>query len=499
MADSQTRAVALALYTEAPESRLRLPHADQLADEQHAAALLTLLAVLQCSWYEDDEFVVAESLAAISTDDRKRFDAALVAVGSRWRRPLGIAARVLLRDLDPNSHDTRVLQIVERGEHYGRLAHRLLFWHGNILDDLGSALVDFLNRAKVPGWIRTDRLRYIDLHERMTVAVPSTSGDGTLQVVLQRDTEVLTSMLDDWLHERRGAVLYSQQSARPITHLAENSPCDRRGRWFHGMPRGLVIGMLQPERSPHLPSFDALCSLSLDTELQAIADAYEWALIKWPNTMQESVVAFVTRDAVIADAWDSFLRRHRRETDRISAYRGVDSLQRYARGAQFGESRDYGAAALIAAEDDDVPPWLIVDVGGAHNWRPYTARLSIGAFAVHRHNGFPNFVGVYRVDDRAAYDALWRRLDHDDGIVSATVCGQTKASAVLDAYLAESCTSGFHYCNALSRRLGWIYTHVHGGASSEHHAMFHARDPAVTARVVEFAAKQAGWYLSGRW
>jgi len=233
--------------------------------------------------------------------------------------------------------------------------------------------------------------------------------------------------------------------------------------------------------------------------LQTIADTYEWALIKWPNTMQESVVAFVSRDAAIADAWDSSLRRHRCENERISAYRGVDSLQRHARGAQFGESRSYGAAAMIAAVDDEVPPWLIVDIGGGHTRRPFTARLNIGAFAIHGDNGFPNFVGVYRVDDREACDALWRRLDHDDGIVSATVCGHTKASAVLDAYLAESCASGFHYCNALSRRLGWIYTYVHGGASSEHHAMFHARDPAVTARVVEFAAKQSGWYLSGRW
>jgi hypothetical protein len=497
--DPQTRAVALALYTESPGARLHLPREEQLPYEQHAGALLALLAVLQRSGFEDDEFVAADCLAAASADDQKYFDAALIAIGMRWRRPLGIVARVLLRDLDPESHDTRILQIVERMERYGRLANRLLFWNGDILDDIESGLVDFLNRASVPGWIRADRLRYVEVNERTSVTVPSASSDGVLHVILQRDTDALTAVLDDWLGEQRRTVLYSKQDARRIARIAEAWGGDRRIRWFHGMPRDLAIGVLKPQRSPHLPSFDALRGLSLDTELQAIADTYEWALIKWPNTLQESVLAFVSRDAVVADAWDSLLRRHRCETERISAFRGVDSVQRHARGAQFGESRNYGAAALIAAAGDGVPPWLIVEITGAHTWRPFTARLGIGAVAAHRENGFPSFVGVYRADDRDAYDALWRRLDYDDGIVSATVCGHAKASAVIDAYLAMNDLHGFPLCNALSQRFGWIYTHVHGGGASEHHAMFQARDPVTTSRVVAFAAEQPGWYLSGRW
>ena len=158
-------------------------------------------------------------------------------------------------------------------------------------------------------------------------------------------------------------------------------------------------------------------------------------------------------------------------------------------------------AALVAAESDGLPPWIIVEVAqyNGHAWRRHTARLGHGASAVHRMDGWPVFIGVYRADDRAAHDALWQRLDREASIVSATVCGRANANTVLDAFLASTHRRGFHHCNALSRQLGWCYTHVHGGGSGEHHALFHARDPDVTAGVVAFAAKQPGWYLSGRW
>lgn len=103
------------------------------------------------------------------------------------------------------------------------------------------------------------------------------------------------------------------------------------------------------------------------------------------------------------------------------------------------------------------------------------------------------------VDDAELARIVWQRLDYDDGIVQATVSGRNTAIRVMDAFVGAADRCGFRACNALSQRLGWIYTHVHGGGLGEHHAMFHAKDPALTNRVVAYAAKQPGWYLSGRW
>ncbi|HSX60744.1 MAG TPA: hypothetical protein VLF18_11145 [Tahibacter sp.] len=490
------RAAALALFTESPEARQRHSALPLHPNEQIAVSLLTVLDLLERSLLRDDKFAAAEHLAVVRAEDLQDFDAALAAVDTRWRQPLGIVARVLLRDLDPASHEMRVLQIVDRGERYGRLASRLLQWNGDILEDLEAALTNYLNRAGAPGWARPDRLPMVHARASESVTTCSASGNGVLHVILERHADALTPVLDDWLGSRRDAMLVSKGDSRPLATIAEAA---RKGSWFHGMPKDMVIGAPLSGRAAQPPSFSALLGLSLDAELVAIADAFDWALFAWPNTMQESVLAFVSRNAVLANDWDSALRRHRRTSERIAAYHGVDALHRVAHGAQFGESDGYGAAAMIAAAEDGLPPWLIVDVSGnGHTWRRHTARLGIGAVATHT-RGVPSFVGVYRADDREAYDALWQRLDHDDGIAAATVCGRAKASVVLDAFLAAVDNRGFHHCNALSRRLGWIYTHVHGGGSGEHHAMFHARDAQTTARVFEFASTRRGWYLSGRW
>lgn len=470
--------------------------------ERHAAALLQLLGILQHCRLEDDEFDVADCLASVDAEDLTRYDAALAAAAiTRWRKPLGIVACVLLRDLDATSHDARVLQIVERGERYGRLSHRLLFWHGDIIDDIEAALARFLSRSAVPGWISPNRLPSHSPRPEFGPTISCVTGDGRLHVVLQLDTDALTAVLDDWLTTFPGAALFGKRGEKRLIRIAQARGGEKPVRWFHGLPADFVIGSLLPGRTARLPSFSALRSTSLDTELQQISDTYAWALFKWPDTMQESVLAFVSSDESIADAWTRALQRRGRLQERVAAYRSIQSLQRHAGGAQFGESRDYGAAALVAAANDTAPPWLIVEVGhcSGHAWRRHTARLSVGAVAVHSESGFPSFVGVYRVDDLDAFQALWQRLDYDDGIASAVVCGLKRPGHVLDVYLASTHCRGFHRCNALSRRLGWIYTHVHGGGCGEHHAMFHARDPATTERVVAFAATQPGWYLSGRW
>lgn len=496
-------AVALALLTEMPESRLHLPDAEQTPVERHVATLLRLLALIGEVRWEDDEFVGAQAVATIDDAEVARIDAALAAIDlQRWRRPLDRCAQVLLRGVDgPASSDERVLQIAERVERFIRFVNRQLYLRGDIVADLENALIGYLERkSDSPAWKAASRQESVSATMLAPVATRCDGGDGSLCVVLQIDTDALTEPLQAWITQTRGTELFTRQARRPLSTIAKAFEDSRGRRAFHGMPEDRVIGTLRQSRQPAMPAFDQLGGMQLDAALQDVVDTYAWAIFSWPNTMQESALAFVTRDASLADAWVSVLRQHNRQHELIASYRNVASLQARAGGAQFGECSGYGEAALIAAASDSAPPWLVVSVqqGSLHGWRRQTARLGIGIAAAQDHRYGTDFVGVYRANDTDAYRMLWQRLDHEDGIVQVAACGHNAAKRVLDAYMGAD-RHDFRTCNALSQRLGWIYTHVHGGGAGEHHAMFHAKDPALTNRVVAYAAKQPGWYLSGRW
>lgn len=498
-------AIALALLTEAPESRLRLPEAEQTPVERHVSTLLRLLALIGEVRLEEDDFTIAQALATIDDVELARFETALAVIDlPRWRRPLNRCAQVLLRGVSgAASSDERVLEIAQRLERYLRFATRQLFWHGEISGDLENALIGYLDeKARMPAWKSASRQTPIAAPILTPLATRCDGDDGGLCVILQiADDEILADPLQGWIEQASGAELFTSQTRRALAS-ATTAFTDPQGRYrWHGMPEGRIIGKLLHGRDPLIPAYERLMKMQLDDVLQELADTYAWAFIRWPNTMQESALAFVTRDASLADEWISLLRRHNRQRELIASYWNITSLQAHAGGAQFGESHSYGEAALIAAATESTPPWLVVNVQqrSAHAWRRRTARLGIGAAAAYYDRSGTDFIGVYRADDVEAYRALWRGLDDDDGVVQATACGRNTAVQVMEACIGAPCRCGFRACNALSQRLGWIYTHVHGGGRGEHHAMFHARDPALTNRVVAYAAKQPGWYLSGRW
>ncbi|HVH32711.1 MAG TPA: hypothetical protein VM847_01195, partial [Tahibacter sp.] len=94
-------AVALALLTEAPESRLRLPDAEQTPVERHVATFLRLIMLLGEVRWEDDEFTGAQAVASVDDAELARIDAALAVIDlPRWRRRLDRCAQVLLRGVD---------------------------------------------------------------------------------------------------------------------------------------------------------------------------------------------------------------------------------------------------------------------------------------------------------------------------------------------------------------------------------------------------------------
>jgi len=93
---AEDRAVAFALMTEAPATRLRLPDAQQTKTERHAATLLRLLALIGEVRVEDDDIAIAQALAAVDDAEPARIDAALTAIElPRWRRPLDRCAETL--------------------------------------------------------------------------------------------------------------------------------------------------------------------------------------------------------------------------------------------------------------------------------------------------------------------------------------------------------------------------------------------------------------------
>ncbi|MCQ4167320.1 hypothetical protein [Tahibacter harae] len=490
----------LVRLTEAPDARLRrLPREQLNPAEQHVLALLELIGLLQELYLEDDDLPVAERVAGLSQDQCARFDAALLALElPRERRRLRTVWRALLQGLEGAPLETRVLTVAERCERHIRALSRLAFGDGAGGERLQAQLVAYLDahQAQVPDWPRPGAKQAAQSHATAPASTRTFlregSGDKYLFVFRQNDAEAL---LDDWLREHPAA-FYTGGSRRPATTLRE---ARGNSRWFHGMPEGAVLGQLKPGRTARMPSRRDLYGPPVDAVLAALAEDFAWAVFSWPNTMQESPLAWLGSDAVLADAWDRNLRRHARTLALISRYRQLDSLPQLAGGVQFGESHGYGEAALVAAEGEPWLPWLVVNISSCTTqvWRRWTHRLQSCAV-------LPNNCGnalrvAYRTTDRDAYLALWNDLDYDRGIVEATVCGRDDPLRILQSFNAARHGSAFHTANFLSERHGWAYSHVHGGGLGEHHAMFHAQDTAITRRVTAFAAAQSRWYLSGWW
>jgi len=497
MSDDDARTVALALLTESSGSRFRcLALCDLSPSERNASALLRLLAVVKEIGFEDDEYAVAHNLADVTPGEVAAFGLALKAIGeTRWRRALGIGARALLQPMEATSRDERVVELLLRIERYGGLVRRLLFWTGDIIGDLEKNLACYLDsQHDVPDWRR--KSAFVESCDIIATSEANhfTGCDGDF---LLRDSDALAPAVDEWLRAQRRAERFTAHHRKS----AQTYPRSRERGWFHGMPPSLAIGRLRGECEQWIPTIEELQGMHLDAPLAKLAERYDWVLVKWPNTMQEPAIAWISSDPMLADEWDSTLRRRRGQQELIATYRYLDSLQRHAGGTQFGERGEYGEAALVAAHGDPWPPWLIVeaDESSGHSWRRHTARLTVGVGSATRIHGRPVFVGVYRADNLVAYRALWRDMDKDSGIVRATVCGRDDPAYVLDSFVSLGFQTGFRESNFLSRRHGWAYTHVYGGGAGEHHAMFHAQDPLTTNRVVENAAAQPNWYLSGRW
>lgn len=497
-------ALELARLTETPGARLRSVEPAQWSEaERCVAATTALIALLDDVRFEDDEMAVVERLAAVSDEDCLQYDAALRLLDvPRQHYLLRLVWRALFEGIDTEPGDSRLLQLIERQQRHGRALVRLLFWSGDLTEILQRRLGLYLDahRDAVPGWPHRSHRSMPSPSEIPPSTIRSFKRDGPdggdkfLFVFRQPEAETL---IDAWLRDQPAAEFLRGSTRQTVTRLADARNCERG--WFHGMPGDAVLGRAKAGHAPRLRGRCSLRGLQLDDTLSMLAEDFDWVILPWPHTMHESPLAWLSNDESLANAFDSLMSRHAQSCLLISRYRRFQSLLSLASGAQFGERDGYGEAALVAARHEPWQPWLVAEIGdySRHGWRRWTRRLEAGAVATSPARD--SILAAYRVTDIDAYYTLWQGLDSDEGIVRATVCGRDDAAQILRSFGAARFSSGFHAAQYLSQRHGWVYQHIHGGGSSEHHAMFHAQDVLVTQRVVEFAASKHLWYLSGHW
>ncbi len=95
---------------------------------------------------------------------------------------------------------------------------------------------------------------------------------------------------------------------------------------------------------------------------------------------------------------------------------------------------------------------------------------------------------VHRASDLEAYLQLWSMASHEWGIADATLSARTDLEG-LRSVIAER--RQFDIIRSAGLVAPWAYGQIYGGGSDEHHAIFHARDAAVTQRIWQWADERA--------
>lgn len=488
----------LVRLSEAPGARLRCLPPEQLSPaEQHVQALLELAGLLHELQLQDDEPAAAQCIASLSQAHYARYDAALLALDlQRERRRLRTAWRALLQGLEGAALDTRVAAIAQRRERHAKVLSRLAFGEDWMNRRLRTQLVAYLDarHASVPDWSRPGYQQPVQSHE--IVPAPTRpflregNGDNHLFIFRQNTAEAL---LGDWLREHPAAY-HSGGSLHPITTPV---PVPDNGNGFRSIPDGTVLGQLKPGRKARLFPEHDLCSQNLEWILPALAEEFAWAVFPWPGTGQETLLAWLSSDPGLADAWERALRRHADTHTLISRYSKFDSLPQLAGGVQLCELFHYGEAALTAAQGEPWLPWLIVKICGnsTQAWRHWTSRLQSCALLPDDSDGGLRI--AYRATDREACLALWRSVNSAHSVVEAIVCGRDDPLRVLQSFNAARHSSDFDIVNFLSERHGWVYWY--GDRPGVHNVMFHAQDTAITQCIIASAAGLSRFFSSGWW
>jgi hypothetical protein len=498
----------LLALSEAPQGKLRAPREQWNDAERIAADVLELLGLLGATLSRYDDAAVCARLALVTPGQVLRYDAALQAIGElQQRRILGTLQRRLLAPAMEAGPAHRAFVVAVLRHANKRLIVRLKYEIS--IDQLQQGLCRYLEiaaNASLPELPPPEAPHTSLVAPRAPEAsLRVDPGRGPQHLFLLRDAPATTRLLDAWIASRPATRRFDEHLSRPVASYTEAlrmQPTDRSRR----TSAENVLGELRP--GGVVP--DSLYSRRLsgsDPSMTALADRmtanFHWALVRWA-WFKEEIFAWISDDAECADRFAALLEREEAAA-LITAYRHVDLREYFALGLAFGEydasrnSDGCGEVGLVAADGDDVAPWLVLAVRHEQGywWCIASARLPVHAWHWTSDLGRDVALIVYRGSDLDAWRELWSRLGADDNVAVLAVDGRIPIEVLRERLVRTKDTVCIDNLRYLAGDGGWAYGHIWGGGSDEHYALFFARDPAVTARVAAFARER--WPESWRW
>ncbi|MGV3525066.1 MAG: hypothetical protein ACO1RX_12620 [Candidatus Sericytochromatia bacterium] len=151
-------------------------------------------------------------------------------------------------------------------------------------------------------------------------------------------------------------------------------------------------------------------------------------------------------------------------------YTGPLPLTSHFCRASFYEPEAVGLAVLELVQTFAQGPPLLLCTGGRAPL-PMLCELQV------LWHGQPQRYTLHQVSDTDAYARLWAAADQEDCLAEAVFAADTDLAA-LQAHLHR-----WGRCDLLRHGAdfgAWAYGLVYGGGADEYHALFHARDPALT-------------------
>jgi len=287
--------------------------------------------------------------------------------------------------------------------------------------------------------------------------------------VVLRSQERLAGAIDRLLRAGKlAAQLDTPSGSHAVPDLA--ALLQRDDHWFHWRSRQWVLhgATLDPAvpqvsaRSMKDPSWREREAIA-----QTLSRRYEWAIIEWGGTYQESCAAFVTAGSA---TMREFLAANDAVLGSYEALTAVDAM----RTIVFADDGYEGEVAWEVAQLEGSAPLLACRFEPASGdwWCDGVSRLE----EIAREGE----MALFRAKDADAWRKLWSRAGYDDGVAQCAVSGHAAPAEVMRHLHGKP--GGLEPLRDLSEVAGWAYGHCYGGGADEYVATFRARTDKLARR-----------------
>lgn len=276
------------------------------------------------------------------------------------------------------------------------------------------------------------------------------------------DRHVPDELVEALLKRSSHAALLHPGGQVPVARLADVSA--ERAHWPAGHSRPwVIVGSRQA-----LPRFEAISWLRDGTAFDALAAQLlphvDWAFMTYFTTYAATHCCLLSREAPPV----GLLKQSQPLDQRL--YTGPLPLTAHFCRASFYEPEDVGMAVLDLAQAFAQGPPLLLCAGGQAPL-PTLCELEVLCY------GQRQRYTLHQVTDPDAYAWLWAAAGQEDCVAEAVFAADTDRVALQD-HLRR-----WGRCDVLRHGAdfgAWAYGLVYGGGADEYHALFHARDPALT-------------------